>query len=210
MNRAGRLARHSAVAAHLGALSDRKLATWLEGTAPTGSGIGGTTATLGVDGVPVFVKEVPLTDLERRPAHVRSTVNLFQLPTFYQYGIGSAGFGAWRELAAHLVTTRWVLENRSQGFPLLHHWRVLPQPPRPSTDDSAAEVDQAVAFWEQSPAVRARLEAIAGCSASLVLFSEHIPHNVQTWLSAQAAVGGTAAASAYAMVERDLATGTAC
>lgn len=46
---------------------------------------------------------MPLTDVELRPENVRSTANLFGLPTFYQYGVGSAGFGARRELAVHLM-----------------------------------------------------------------------------------------------------------
>lgn len=41
----------------------------------------------------MFVKRVPLTDLERRPENVRSTANLFELPLFCHYGIGGPGFG---------------------------------------------------------------------------------------------------------------------
>ena len=74
-------------------------------------------------GVQVFVKKVPLTELERRSEHVMSTANLFGLPAFYQYPLGSAGFGAWRELAAHVMTTNWVLAGGYQGFPLLFGWR---------------------------------------------------------------------------------------
>jgi hypothetical protein len=62
-----------------------------------GVGIGGGAATLTVGGVPVFAKRIPLTDLERRPEHVRSTANLFGVPAFCQYGVGGPGFGAWRE-----------------------------------------------------------------------------------------------------------------
>jgi hypothetical protein len=83
-----------------------------------GSGIGGTSVSLEIEGWPVFAKRVPLTDLERRPDNVMSTANVFQLPTCYQYGVGSAGFGAWRELAAYVMTTNWVLGGRYAGFPL--------------------------------------------------------------------------------------------
>ncbi len=218
MSRTARLARHSTVSTRLALLSDRQLAALLDEAAPAGAGIGGTTASLDVEGVPVFVKTVPLTDLERRPEHVRSTANLFELPTFYQYGIGSAGFGAWRELAVHIMTTNWILESQCQGFPILYHWRVLPQSPSrsstaaeptESTTAELTELDRAVAYWDGSPAVRARLAAIARSSASLVLFMERIPQTVHAWLSARAAAGGRAAASAYALVERDLQAGTA-
>src|SRR5215213_7205226 len=52
-----------------------------------------------VCGFPVFVKRLPLTDEERgRPDDTR---NIFGLPDFYHYGVGSAGFGAYREVAGH-------------------------------------------------------------------------------------------------------------
>lgn len=70
-----------------------------------------------------------LTDPERQPEHVRSTANLLELPVFCQYGIGTIGgpgSGAWRELAVHTMTTNWVLAAEYEGFPLMYHWRVLP------------------------------------------------------------------------------------
>jgi hypothetical protein len=73
------------------------------------TGIGGTTALLEIEGSTVFVKRIRgFTDIERQPEHVMSTANLIELPTFCQYGlsgIGSPGFGVWRELATHMMTT---------------------------------------------------------------------------------------------------------
>jgi hypothetical protein len=201
-----RHARCTTVSSHLAALTDQQIATQLEESFPAGSGIGGTASLLTVEGIPVFVKRVPLTDLERQPENAGSTANLFQLPTFYQYGIGSTGFGAWRELAVHTMTTAWVLENRFDGFPLLYHWRVVPQP----TDPVGPEVlDRHVARWEGSPGVRARLTAINESSASLVLFMEHIPHTVHSWLTEQTAAGDEVAAEAYSFVESGLQAGVA-
>jgi len=198
---ATRVARYQAVSGRLAGLDDARLTALLDGATVVGAGIGGTTAEVVVDGVPVFVKRVPLTDLERRPEHVGGTANLFHLPTFYQYGVGSAGFGAWREVAVHAMTTRWVLENRVAGFPILYHWRVLPQPPQPV---AAADLDSQVAYWEGSAAVRDRLTAIGESSAAVVLFMEHIPETVDSWLTERTARGGQAAASAYTMVDRGL------
>jgi hypothetical protein len=73
-------------------------------------------------------------------------------------GLGSAGFGAWRELAAHIMTTNWVLSDEHRAFALLYHWRVLPGPA--ATEGVFAEfggLDGAVAHWEGSAAVRDRL-----------------------------------------------------
>jgi len=55
------------VATALSLLSDRRLAGLLDAGTPGTAGIGGRTVTLEVGGVPVFAKQLPLTDLERRP-----------------------------------------------------------------------------------------------------------------------------------------------
>jgi hypothetical protein len=65
------------------------------------SGIGGSNVRLDVEGIPVFAKCVPVTDLEMAAENRGSTANLFDLPTMYHYGVGSTGTNVWRELAAH-------------------------------------------------------------------------------------------------------------
>ncbi|MBL7258867.1 serine/threonine protein phosphatase [Paractinoplanes lichenicola] len=185
-----RLRRHAAVAAKLSALSDDRLAELVGEDAK--AGIGGSTTTIAVDGGPVFVKRVPLTDLELE--HPGSTANLFGLPTFYQYGIGSAGFGVWRELAAHTMTTRWVLGGQYDGFPLLHHWRVLRQ-----AAQGDGELERWIEHWDGNEAVRSRLQAIGAATAAVVLFLEHIPHTVDAWLKNH---------PAYEMVDDELRRGT--
>ena len=163
----------------LAALDDAQLTARLATAAVLGQGIGGRTARLRVGAEPVFVKRVPLTDLERRPEHTGSTANLFALPTFYQYGVGSTGFGAWRELAAHTAATGWVLSGLSPNFPILHHWRVLPAESRPVP---TAEIDTSVAYWDDSAAVRDRLQAIAAATAELVLCTEYFPQTQNDWM----------------------------
>jgi hypothetical protein len=202
MSAADRLARFGVVATMLALLSDHQLERRLDGSALLGSGIGGESRLLDVEGTPVFVKRIPLTDLERRPDNVMSTANLFRLPSFYQYGVGSTGFGVWRELAAHTITTNWVLAGRSQGFPLMFHWRALPEPTMPApTGEQRAERDRAVAYWDGSPAVFERLEALAHASASVVLFLEHVPQTLAAWLTEQVGAGDTRSQRAIAMVD---------
>ena len=46
-----------------------------------------------VSGKKIFVKSIPLTDLEHR--NLFSTKNLYNLPLFYNYGVGSAGMGGF-------------------------------------------------------------------------------------------------------------------
>jgi hypothetical protein len=159
----------------------------------------------------VFVKRVPLTDLERRPEFEGSTANIFGLPTFTHYGLGSAGGGVWRELAAHTMTTDWVLTGAHDSFPLLYHWRVLPAPPKPApTPEKQAQLDRMVEFWHGSEAVRQRLEAIAAATADLVLFIEYVPHNLHDGLAERFATGDDIAIrEACELAERGLADAVA-
>ncbi|MFC5155972.1 protein kinase family protein [Streptomyces amakusaensis] len=207
-SRAARLTAHGAVSTSLALYGDRALGELVDAAVPIGSGIGGKSALLEVGGVPVFVKRVPLTDLDLRPEHIRSTANLFGLPVFCQYGIGAIGgpgFGAWRELAAHTMTTNWVLAAEHEGFPLMYHWRVLPDSaPLP---EELADVERAVAYWGGGAGVRRRIEALERSSASVALFLEYIPQNLHQWLGTRVAAGDRSTDLACAMVERELAAG---
>ncbi|MFK0288498.1 protein kinase family protein [Streptomyces sp. NPDC090499] len=188
---AHRIAAHTGIATSLALLGDAELAELVAAGEPLGTGIGGRAVRLTVDGRPVFVKRIPLTDREREPRHTRSTENLFGLPAYCHYGIGavgSPGFGAWRELAAHEVATDRVLAGRFPGFPLLHHWRVLSDAPAPLPGE-LVDVDRAVAYWGGSAGVRERIEGLRDASASLTLFLEHVPHTLHDWLDAELRTG---------------------
>ncbi|WP_392675970.1 protein kinase family protein [Streptomyces sp. LN785] len=209
MSRGARLAAHGAVSTSLALCSDRSLQELVEAATPIGSGIGGKSVLLEVDGTPVFVKQVRLTDLERRPENIHSTANLFGLPVFCQYGIGaigSPGFGAWRELAVHTMTTNWVVAGDYEGFPLMYHWRVLSDSGRPLPEE-LADVERAVAHWGDGPGVRRRIEALQQSTASLMLFLEYIPQTLHDWLGVQIGAGDEAAGRACTMVDNELQAG---
>lgn len=209
MSLPARVRAYSAASTALALHSDHALRELVDAATPIGAGIGGQSALLEVAGTPVFVKRIPLTDLERQSEHVRSTANVFDMPTFCHYGvgrIGSPGFGAWRELAVHIMTTNWVLAAEYEGFPLMYHWRVLPSTtPLPH---ELADIDRAVAYWDREIQVRRRIEALRDSSASIALFLEYIPQNLRGWLTAQIEAGGEDAERGCATVERALAAGT--
>lgn len=177
-----RIVRHERVSATLAGLDAEQLAA-LVGAAPTGGvSVGGSTSVLTVDGGRVFVKLIPIADLELD--HPHSTANLFGVPTYCQYGmfrLAGPGFSAWRELAANRVVTDGVLAGETESFPLLHHWRVMPG--RPPVAPEHQDVDAVVAQFEGAPGVRARLEALAGATSSLVLFCEYLPQPLGDWLA---------------------------
>ena len=174
---------YDVLAARLAALGDDHLTalvpetgSWLANVQGNQSGV------IDVGGAKVFVKKIALTDLERTAESEGSTANLFYLPMFYQYGVGSAGFGAWRELRACLRASAWALSGECSHFPLVYHWRVLPRTAPPLSAEQRAWLNRAPDYWDHSDAVRARLEAISAASASIVLFLEYVPKTLHAWL----------------------------
>lgn len=209
MPRAPRLAKFAQLSSALALHSDVALTALVDDATPFAAGIGGTTLLLEVDGFPVFAKRVRLTDLERRPEHVMSTANLFDLPTFCQRNVGSPGVSAWRELAANVMTTNSVLAGQAECFPLMYHWRVVPgaaAPNAPPLSDELADVEGMTHYWEDCAAMGERLRALAQASASVLIFLEYLPHNLDDWLSNQLAAGPQAFESACMMVEQALET----
>ncbi len=77
MSHSARLYAYGAVSTALALHSDHALRELVDAATPLGVGIGGKSAALQIDGIAVFVKRIPLTDLERQPEHLRSTANLF-------------------------------------------------------------------------------------------------------------------------------------
>jgi len=171
---------------------------------PMHEGIGGKSALISIEGTLVFVKKVPLTDLERLPQHVMSTANIFDLPMSCQYGVGSPGFGAWRELATHKMTTNWVITGECANFPMLYHWRILTCEPGDMNISHWGDIEGYCQYWENNSALRKRVEALTQASVYVALCLEYVPHNVQTWLSAQMLQGGDRADAAVTFVEKQL------
>jgi hypothetical protein len=205
MSHQARLARYGDVSTELALLNDHQLGRLVDEAPAVGASIGGTSARLDIAGVPVFVKLIPLTDLERHPPNVMSTANVFGLPMCCHYGVaayGSPGFGAWRELAANAMTTNWVLAKQTEAFPLMYHWRVLPG--AAPLAEELADIDRVVAYWDGSAAVRRRLHALAQASASVALFLEYIPQRLDSWLASQLDAGPDAVAAACTMVQQRL------
>lgn len=167
------------------------------------SGFGGKTAQLDVNEIPVFVKLVPATDLELDAYNRLSTANIFQLPLYYQYGIGSVGFGVWRELASHVLTSSWVLHGQHGQFPLLYHWRIIPSSDAAPTNTEAYEyLAHGAAVAKDAPALRRRLDAIQSSRAYVAVFTECFPKTLSEWLSEQLRASVSSANDALAMVQR--------
>ena len=179
MNVAARRATHASLSDTLASLADGELRSLVLDGGKSQSVRGwGASSSIDVDGTPVFTKRVPVTDLEVR--HPMSTKNRFRLPTYYSYGVGSAGFGAFRELHAHLKTTAWVLGGEASAFPILLHHRFMPAA---ETTADPWVGDDYVRYWNDSKAVANYMAARGAAGTELWLFLEHIPHTLWRWVA---------------------------
>lgn len=176
----GRRRRYERLSASLTAMSDDAMRAKLD-AAPSTQGWG-RSLVIKVGRERVFVKRIPLTDKELR--HAYSTRNHFRLPLFYNYGVGSAGFGAFRELRGHQRATEWVLGGESENFPLMFHHRVVACEKQRAGKHA---VDAHVRYWNGSKRIGAFMEARMCASHELLVFIEHFPRTVAQWASKSAA-----------------------
>jgi hypothetical protein len=110
-----------------------------------------------------------------------STGNLYDLPTYYNYGVGSAGLGVFRELVAHIKTTNWVLEGAIGTFPLMYHYRIVPLS-RARGDVDMERIKGYVEYWGSNENIGRYMLDRANAPYELVLFLEHIPYTLMPWL----------------------------
>ena len=146
-------------------------------------GIGGSSVLIRLDNLPVFVKKIPISEMELQSNNFMSTANIFNLPLCYQYGIGSTGFGAWREIAAHIMTTNWVITGMHPNFPIMYHWRIIQDSEEKKISNFKQErIDEHVAFWENSENIRQRIKSNISALHNVYVFMEYLPYNLYQWL----------------------------
>ncbi len=139
----------------------------------------GKTHTIQIGEVNVFVKRIPVTEIEF--ANPFSTQNLYDLPMFYNYGVGSVGFGVFRELVTHIKTTNWVLEGAIENFPLMYHFRIVPYPGLHETVDMERH-ERYVTYWGGDAHIGQYMLDRANAPYEALLFLEHLPFTASPWL----------------------------
>jgi hypothetical protein len=163
------------ISSQIAQLDDRKLNSLLDKSESNQSSTGwGMNHVVIFGQSKVFVKRVPVTDLEYD--NLFSTKNLYNLPTGYNYGIRTTGLGVFRELVTHLKTTHWVLEGAMATFPLMYHYRILP------STKACADLEINIEHWGNHANFKKYVLDRANAQYELVLFLEYIPHVLETWL----------------------------
>lgn len=126
----------------------------------------------------IFVKRIPLTTREYEQSF--STKNFFRLPNYYHYGVGSAGFGAFRELICHIKTTNWVLKGDIENFPLLYHYRIL-KSHAPWKKRSEESFNKYLTYWNDNQRIASYIQMRQEAPYEIALFLEYIPHSLHNW-----------------------------
>lgn len=127
----------------------------------------------------VFVKRIWVTNIEYD--NLFSTKNLYNLPTHFNYGVGSIGLNVFRELVTHIKTTNWVLEGAIASFPLMYHYRIIPF--SGVREDIDLENHQSfMEYWGNHDTIENYVLDKANANYELILFLEYIPHVLATWL----------------------------
>jgi hypothetical protein len=100
-------------------LTDEELAAFVANVPPLHSGVGGRSVVLTIDSTPIFVKRIPLTDLERRQKHVLSTANLFDMSAVLPLRSRRAGLQCLAGARGHRNRERLGVLRSMREFPSL-------------------------------------------------------------------------------------------
>ena len=173
-SRDARLARAVAARRAVDALDGEALGHLLT-TASSGWGL---STRVEVDGCPLFVKAVPVTERELDAG--LPTTNLYGIPPSFNYPFGSPGLSVGRELAFARQTTEWVDTGECSLFPILicDHVMQRPQPTRSVSGDYSAyrgDVGSMSDYLQDRAAATSALvlvyEDLADCAADRIVTS---------------------------------------
>ncbi|MFL2868559.1 MAG: hypothetical protein ACJZ78_07115 [Prochlorococcus marinus] len=196
-----RVKKYDDISKKLKSINHENLLNLLKNGTKLGEGYG-TTFILDIDSTNVFAKQIPLTEFENRPENRQSTVNLFNLPDFYQYGVGSSGFSAWRELITQSKVNDWVINGECENFPLMYESRILPIIKKKKL--STFEIEKYIEYWGGSYAISDKIIATQKTNTSITLFIEYIPDTLDKWIEKQFQYGSEAAVKAIEIIEGSL------
>lgn len=175
--------RYFQISSQIARLDNAQLHSLFDNSESNDSSTGwGNSHTIALGQSQVFVKRLPVTNIEYD--NLFSTRNLYNLPTYINYGIGpvaSTGFGVFRELVTHIKTTNWVLEGAIATFPLMYHYRIMPFSGQ-RADLDREHLKSYVEYWGKSENVGNYAVDRSKANYELVLFLEYIPHILETWL----------------------------
>lgn len=134
-----------------------------------------------ISGYDVFMKKIPLTTLEYN--NMFDTSNLYNLPTFYNYPIGSAGINCFRELTMHIKTTNWVLEGKIKNFIMMYHYRIIKKENHIIDDIQKENINKKVETkWNGNKNIKKYLIERLNAPYEIIVVMEYFPITLNEWL----------------------------
>ena len=133
-----------------------------------------------IDNEKVFIKKIALTKLEYDNQF--DTANLYNLPVYNNYGVGSMGTNCYRELAMHVKTTNWVINNDIDNFPLMYHYRIVKNDAPLKHFDKKDSLSKYIKKWNNDKNIEKYAIAKDNSEYEIVIFLEHFPYVLYEWL----------------------------
>ena len=134
-----------------------------------------------ISGYDVFMKKIPLTTLEYN--NMFDTSNLYNLPTFYNYPIGSAGINCFRELTMHIKTTNWVLEGKMKNFIMMYHYRIIKKENHIIDEIQKENINKKVKTkWNNNKNIKNYLMERLNAPYEIIVVMEYFPITLNEWL----------------------------
>lgn len=172
-----RLLAFKEISCYLKRLNNAELQKIIRSAQPIGVGLGGDVFRTRINAISVIIKKIPCPGLLEQ--NQNSTRNIYQLPQYYQYGLGSLGFGT-REVAACELTTQWVLDDKCHNFPLMYHKAVLKRSVK-NYPNLRMTREEYLHYWNDSKAVKKRIDDIAQADVETVIFMEDLSQTIDAW-----------------------------
>lgn len=134
-----------------------------------------------INGYDVFMKKIPLTTLEYN--NMFDTANLYNLPIFYNYPIGSAGINCFRELTMHIKTTKWILEGKIKNFIMMYHYRIIKKKIHVINKIQKENINKKVKTkWNNNKNIKNYLMERLNASYEIIIVMEYFPITLNEWL----------------------------
>jgi hypothetical protein len=168
-----RVQKYDKINTKLSYISDKEILQLIKKKEDVAKSSYGENTTIKIYNTKIFVKSIILTELEYNNKY--NTSNLFNLPLYYNYGIGSYGINCWRELLIHIKTTNYVLSGECINFPLLYHYRII------ETKLKHIKFDN-FKYWNSNQNIKKYIAAKSKSKYRILLFIEWFPKVVHTWL----------------------------
>lgn len=202
---AGRLCSFGSISTKLASLSREQIFNLLKRSTLVHEGIGGQARQIELDGKPIFIKRIAVSERELLFENERSTANFAKLPLWCLYRLGTPSFNVWRELLAHIASTHWVISGQCAHVPLLYHWRLLRDlKPAPMNKKDAHELEQNLQKWGNPKELRDQVQARQNSSSELLLFLESFPQNLFQFLKTEIERHGEGAIPTLLSIEQKL------